>query len=593
MQLDPHSYNDSAQPETTHVHWKARLDFPSRTIEAEACLTLLQPASGPLDLDTRDLDILAVADQDGATLPFELGPAETILGSRLRVTLAPGTTRVTVRYRTSPDASALQWLAPQQTHGGKHPFLFSQCQAVHARSVIPLQDTPRLRIRFRAELTIPRELKALVAAAFVSRTDSEDTSIVIYDMPQPIPPYLLGFAVGDLDSRDVGPRSRVWAEPGVVEAAAWEFGEVERMIEKAEQLFGPYEWDRFDVLTMPPSFPYGGMENPRLTFLTPTVLAGDRSLVNLLAHELAHSWTGNLVTNANADHFWLNEGFTVYAERRILEALQGVEMASLHAAMGRRRLERAVERFKDRPELTKLRCDLRGVDPDDAFSDVPYEKGYLLLRAIEEAVGRSAFDAFLRKYVETMRFKSITTEEFMLFLEVHLPGTAKRVHADVWLSEPGIPADAPVPTSSRLDAVRSLGATVPPPALAVKWTPTEWALYLDNLPRPSPVSLCEDLENRYRLTSSRNHEVLVSWLAVAASSGFDPALPRVQKILAEVGRMKYLEPLYSALAHSPRYHALARSCYAKAKDSYHPIARQVVEGVLRRNPAPALEATPA
>jgi leukotriene-A4 hydrolase len=593
MQLDPHSYNDTAQPETTHVHWKARVDFQSRTIEAEACLTLAEPGSGPFDLDTRDLKILGVADQDGKSLAFVLDPAEPILGSRLRITLPSDTTRVTVRYRTSPDASALQWLAPPQTHGGKHPFLFSQCQAVHARSVIPLQDTPRLRVKFRAELTIPKALKALVAAAFVSRTESGETATVIYDMPQPIPPYLLGFAVGDLDSRDVGPRSRVWAEPGVVEAAAWEFGEVERMIEKAEQLFGPYEWDRFDVLTMPPSFPYGGMENPRLTFLTPTVLAGDRSLVNLLAHELAHSWTGNLVTNANAEHFWLNEGFTVYAERRILEALQGLEMASLHAAMGRKRLERAVERFKDQPGLTKLRCDLRGVDPDDAFSDVPYEKGYLYLRAIEEAVGRPAFDAFLRKYVEIWRFKSITTEQFVEFLHEHLPEATKRVNAHVWLNEPGIPDDAPAPKSTRLEAVRKLGATLPPAALAGKWTPTEWSLYLDNLPHPSPASLCEDLENQFQLTGSLNNEVLVSWLAVAASSGFDPALERVQRVLGEVGRMKYLEPLYSALVRSPRYHAIARTCYDKAKDSYHPIARQAVEGVLRRIPAPKLEATPS
>jgi hypothetical protein len=316
------------------------------------------------------------------------------------------------------------------------------------------------------------------------------------------------------------------------------------------------------------------------------VLAGDRSLVNLLAHELAHSWTGNLVTNANADHFWLNEGFTVYAERRILETLQGVEMASLHAAMGRRRLERAVERFKDRPELTVLRCDLRGVDPDDAFSDVPYEKGYLFLRAIEEAVGRPTFDAFLRKYVATWRFKSITTEQFLDFLQEHLPVALDKVSVQDWVHGAGIPADAPAPKSTRLEAVRKLGATLPPESLAGKWTPTEWSLYLDSLPRPSPASLCEGLENRFQLTGSLNNEVLVSWLAVATSSGFDPALPRVQKILGEVGRMKYLEPLYSALVRSPRYHAIARTCYDKARESYHPIARQVVEGVLRRNPAP-------
>ncbi|MBI5534066.1 MAG: M1 family metallopeptidase [Deltaproteobacteria bacterium] len=585
MLLDPHSYNDTAQPETTHVHWKARVDFAARTIEAEATLTLSEPGSGPLDLDTRDLTILGASDQNGTALEFTLHPAEPILGSRLRIMLPRGTSKVSVKYKTSPDASALQWLTPAQTHSGKHPFLFSQCQAVHARSVIPLQDTPRLRVTFRAEMTVPKNLTALFAAAFVSRTVSGDEATVVYDMPQPIPPYLLALAVGELESRDIGPRSRVWAEPGVIEAAAWEFGGVESMIQSAEKLFGPYEWDRFDVLTMPPSFPYGGMENPRLTFLTPTVLAGDRSLVNLLAHELAHSWTGNLVTNANADHFWLNEGFTVYAERRIFEALQGAEMAALHAAMGRRRLERAIDKFADRPELTKLRCNLKGVDPDDAFSDVPYEKGYLFLRTLEEEVGRPAFDKFLLKYVATWRFKSITTEQFLEFLEQNLPGVAAKVHSDDWIHKPGIPAGASAPRSTRLDAVRNLGASVPSDETAVAWTPTEWVLYLDNLPRPTPRSVCEKLESSFHLTGSHNHEVLVAWLAVATASGFDAALPRVERILGEVGRMKYLEPLYSALAKSSRYHSLAQSCYDKAKDSYHPIARQVVEGVLRRNAA--------
>jgi aminopeptidase N len=338
---DPHSYADDTQPVTEHLSWRARVDFPTRTLSAEATLRFREPAvaAGPIDLDTRNLVIEKVFDANGLALPFTLSEPDSILGTRLRVELPAGARQLTIRYRTSPGASALQWLEPAQTAGGKQPFLFSQCQAIHARSVIPLQDTPRLRIRYRAELTVPSQLRGLMAAAHVARSDQGAEAVETWDMPQPIPPYLLAFAVGDLAFRDVGPRTRVWAEPGIVDKAAWEFSEVESMIATAESLYGPYDWDRFDVLTMPPSFPYGGMENPRLTFLTPTLLAGDRSLVNVLAHELAHSWTGNLVGSDNAEHFWLNEGFTVFAERRIIEALSGTEVTALQAAIGRRDLD--------------------------------------------------------------------------------------------------------------------------------------------------------------------------------------------------------------------------------------------------------------
>ena len=586
MQLDPHSYNDTTQPETTHLLWKATVDFASKTIEGEVTLTLAEAGAGPFDLDTRDLTILEVRDDTGRKLEHAVAAPEEILGSRLRVQLHEGTHAVTVRYRTSPEASALQWLEPAQTLGGKKPFLFSQCQAIHARSVVPVQDTPRLRIKYRAELTIPADLCLLMAAGFVSRTDhGNGLATVVFEMPQPIPPYLLAFAAGDLVSRDIGPRSRVWAEPGMVESAAFEFNEIESMILKAEELFGPYDWDRFDVLTMPPSFPYGGMENPRLTFLTPTVIAGDRSLVNVLAHELAHSWTGNLVTNANAEHFWLNEGFTVFAERRIIEALWGQDVMALNAAVGRHRLGKAVERFADRPELTQLKTTLAGIDPDEAFSDVPYEKGYLFLRAIEEIVGREGFDKFLRGYVARWRFGSITCDQFLETLEELLPGAAKRVGADEWIYKPGIPANAPHPRSSKLDALSKLGAHAPSDEMAGTWTANEWALYLGGLPLPAPMDLCTNLEERFHLTSSHNHEILVAWLKVALGSGFEPAVARTEELLGKVGRMKYLEALYSALATSQQWRPLARQWFDRHKIGYHPIARQVVENVLRRHGA--------
>ncbi|HEY5948510.1 MAG TPA: M1 family aminopeptidase/hydrolase, partial [Kofleriaceae bacterium] len=484
--LDPHSYCDDTQAQTESFALTARVDFATQTLAADVTLTFRAPATGRLDLDTRDLTIDRVEDASGRELSFVVHPADPILGARLAIELAAPTASVRIRYRTSPHASALQWLAPAQTKGGKQPFLFSQCQAIHARSVVPLQDTPRLRVRFTAELTIPRELQIVMAAADRGRRDDGAVAIQRFEMPQPIPPYLFAFAVGDLASRDLSPRCRVWAEPSVVAAAAYEFAEVESIIAAAESLFGPYDWERFDILTMPPSFPYGGMENPRLTFLTPAVIVGDRSLVSVVAHELAHSWTGNLVTNANAEHFWLNEGFTTYAERRIVEATEGVEMAALQAALGRRELDESLERFADQPALTKLRTKLDGVDPDLAYSLVPYEKGYLFLCAIETAVGRDKFAGWMRTYLDAFRFGAITTEDFEAHIEAALPGVLAKVNAHAWLDGEGIPATAPPLRSARLDAIEALGASVPSREQTTAWSPIEWALYLENVPRPAP-----------------------------------------------------------------------------------------------------------
>ncbi|MSP61338.1 MAG: M1 family peptidase [Myxococcales bacterium] len=591
--LDPHSWNDTTQPETERLTWRAKVDFATRTLEAEAELTFRLPGAGSLDLDTRDLAIASVSTSDGKPLEFMVAAPDPILGARLRVILPEATAGIRIRYRTAPGASALQWLTPAQTAGGEHPYLFSQCQAIHARSVVPLQDTPRIRIRYRAELTVPVRLRALMAAAFVGREERGAVAVERWEMPQPIPPYLFAFAVGDLVSRDLGARSRVWAEPAVVERAAWEFATVDAMLHTAEELFGPYPWERFDLLTMPPSFPYGGMENPRLTFLTPTLLAGDRSLVNVVAHELAHSWTGNLVSNASAEHFWLNEGFTVFAERRIVEALGGVggggdsdgEEVALQAAIGRRDLDRDLEQFRDRPDLTRLRTHLEGIDPDEAFSRVPYEKGYLFLRTLEESVGRAAFSAFLRRYIDAFRFQTLTSEEFAAWLAKELPEAVAQVDVAAWIDGPGIPAGAPAPRSARLDAIARLDGRLPDDATARAWTPTEWQLFLESLARPSPQETCRALDQRFQLTASGNHEVLVAWLVVAAESGYAPALPRIEEVLASVGRMKYLKPLYTALAKAPSTRDLARRCFARCRDGYHPIAQQVIEAVLQQHHA--------
>ncbi|HEY3586412.1 MAG TPA: M1 family metallopeptidase [Myxococcaceae bacterium] len=577
---DPHSHTDLAQPRQKHLVWKAEVDFAARTLRTTATLRF-DRGGAPVDLDSRGLVVESVTAVDGSALRFELGQTEPILGERLRITLPPGVDTCVIRYRTGPDASALQWLEPEQTAGGKAPFLYSQCQAIHARSVVPLQDTPRLRITYEGELTVPAGLRGLMAAGAVGREVRGDRAVERYRMDEPIPPYLFAFAVGDLESRDLGPRSRVWAEPSVVVGAAHEFAGVDRMLTSAEALFGPYPWGRFDLLVLPPSFPYGGMENPRLTFLTPTLLTGDRSLVNVVAHELSHSWTGNLVSNASAEDFWLNEGFTVFAERRILEVLEGPEMVALHAAVGRQALDEAVVNFRDRPQLTRLRTRLQGVDPDDAFSQVPYEKGFLFLRALEDAVGRPAFDRFLKKYMDTFRFQSVTTEELLQLIRTELPGALEAVNAPKWIDGEGVPAGAPVARSSRLEQVEVLGADLPP-AAAKEWSPWEWQVYLNHLPRPSPPDRMAALDAQFHLTEAANPEVLVAWLTVAIRSGYAPAVRRAETLLGEVGRMKYLKPLYAALIAGPGTRSLAETWAQRYRKRYHVIAAAGVEALLRK-----------
>jgi len=565
MRLDPHSYADTDQPQTRSIDLTLRADFDRRVLEGEIALHFRAPGSGPLDLDTRDLRIDAVTLLDGTPLPHDLFAPEPILGARLRIDLPRGATGVRVRYVTSPAATALQWLEPSQTAGGQ-PFLFSQAQPIHARSLAPLQDTPRIRITVgTARFTVPSPLRALMAAA----AKGPD----VFEMPQAIPPYLLAFAVGDLTSRQLSGRSAVWAERAVADAAAEEFGEVEQMLLAAEELFGPYEWDRFDILVMPPSFPYGGMENPRLTFVTPSLLAGDRSLVNVIAHELAHAWTGNLVTNASANDFWLNEGFTVYAERRILEALHGRDSAELHAAAGLHDLHTALERFAAHPELTCLRNDLRGIDPDEAYSSVPYEKGSLLLRKLEETAGRPAWDEFLRAYLGAFRFQSITTQEFLDFLEARLPGLASRARALEFIDAPGLPADAPKPRSRRLEQLRAFEVEPENPA--------ELLVVLQALAPDSPR--VRELDARFGLANRRSLELRHTFVLLQLRAGAPEAVDAARRILLESGRMRYLRPLYTELAR--RHPEAARRIYQEARAGYHNIARAAVEGVLKQHSA--------
>jgi len=585
---DPHSYTDTEQGRVSRLDLALDVDFETRRLRGEATLTLAEPVNGPLDLDTRDLSIERVAGLDGAPLEWTLYEVEGFMGSRLRVELPAATAGIKLRYETGEAASALQWLDPAQTAGGAHPFLFSQCQAIHARSLVPIQDSPGVRFAYTAEISVPEPLVAVMSAAPGGRIDrpgNAGRNVYAFSMPQPIPAYLLALAVGNLASRDLGPRSRVYAEPETLEAAAYEFGEVDAMLQAAESIFGPYLWDRFDFLVMPPAFPYGGMENPRLTFLTPTLLAGDRSLVNVLAHELAHSWTGNLVTNASMNHFWLNEGFTVWAERRIREELDGEEAVALSAAIGRSGLDGELARFGEGSPLTQLETDLADTDPDEVFSLVPYEKGFLFVSLLERTAGRERFDGFLRDYIERFKFQSITTADFEAFIEARLPGVLAQARSEEWIRGPGVPDNAPVYRSEQLETVQRLAAAFaegvqPDPSVLRKLNAEEWQILLQGLPRQLMGDSCAWLDETFGLTGSGNGEILCLWLVIAASSSYEPAYGRIRSFLAEVGRMKFLKPLYKALADNPATAAMGREILAQNAGSYHPIAKLVLEKML-------------
>jgi aminopeptidase N len=588
---DVHSYSDPGRIRVRHVDLDLDVRFDRRILEGTATLTFerVDPGASSLVLDTRGLEIFAAEAGQGerfAPARFEVGPTDPILGAPLSIAVPAGADRVRVRYATRPEASGLQWLAPLQTAGKRHPFLFSQSQAIHARSWIPIQDTPRVRITYAATVRTPPGLVAVMSAA--GNPTSERGGTYRFSMPQRIPAYLLAIAAGDLEFAPLGPRSGVYAEPSLLARSAHEFADTERMMASAERLYGPYRWDRYDILVLPPSFPFGGMENPRLTFATPTVLAGDRSLVSLIAHELAHSWSGNLVTNATWSDFWLNEGFTTYLERRIDEDVYGADFAQMEAMLGREDLEDEIERLEDRDEI--LHIDLSGRDPDDGATRLPYEKGCLFLRSLEELYGRARFDEFLRGYFDHFAFQSITTADFLGYLTEHLlakdGARAARVPLQKWIESPGLPDEAPRPVSKRLEEAARvadawIAGTLPSGEVPFEgWRTQERLAFLRRLPSPLPLDRMAGLDAAFGLTSTGNNEIAFQWLLMAIRSGYGAADARLEDFLVSIGRRKYIKPLYEELAKGPGGRDRSLAIYRKARPGYHPISVDSVDRIL-------------
>ncbi|MDA7880643.1 M1 family metallopeptidase, partial [Mariniblastus sp.] len=528
----PHSCARPDQIAIAHLHLDLKVDFESQKLSGSATMKLdRRKAAEKLYLDTNGLKIFKIQSQpNGKELKWSLGEYKSNLGSCLSVELAEGVDEITVYYESQPGAEAVQWLTPEQTTDKKHPFLFTQSQAILARTWVPCQDTPAVRMTYSAKIQVPPALLAVMSASNPQKKNK--TGVYEFEMKQPIPAYLLALAVGDLKFLELGPRSGVYAEPSVLKKAVWELADTEKMISAAEALYGEYRWDRYDVIFLPSSFPFGGMENPRLTFATPTILAGDRSLVALIAHELAHSWSGNLVTNATWDDFWLNEGFTVYFEQRIMESIYGREYSEMLARLSLDGLLAEIKELEARD--TWLKLDLRGRNPDDGMTSIAYDKGYFFLRMLEEKVGREKFDQFLKSYFKKFAFQSMTTEGFLSYLQENLD---EKIDFNAWVYSPGLPSDVPVVKTEALERVEQAAqAFLNGNSLSVlavdfetdQWTTHHWNHFLRSFKNDLSPAQMKRLDDQFRFTQSGNSEITHDWMMLVIGSGYQAGLPRLE-----------------------------------------------------------------
>lgn len=597
---DPNSFAEVDKVQVKSLVLDLDVAFKTQQLvgTAELSLEWKDKSARELRLDTRDIAVAKVEliDAAGKATPaeFSLGKPDKILGTPLLVQMPQQVPKVRVSYATSPAASGLQWLGPVQTMGKQHPFLFSQSQAIHARSWVPLQDTPAVRFTYSADISVPKPLRAVMSANNDPKADTEKGRFH-FEMDKPIPSYLLAIAVGDIAVKSTGPRTAVYAEPGLVEKAAKEFEDTEKMIVATEKLYGDYRWGRYDILVLPPSFPFGGMENPRMTFATPTVIVGDKSLTSLVAHELAHSWSGNLVTNSSWKDIWLNEGFTSYVEGRIVEAVYGREQAEMEDVISQFGLEKEMAELAPNDQLLLL-APLVNRDPDEALTDVAYIKGSWFLSFLESRVGRAKFDAFLRSWFDQHAFQSVDSQVFLDFLQKNLldknPGKVKPAEVDAWLRQPGLPESAQAAKSPRfdkVDAARSewLGGVRSASALAeAKWSTQESVRFLEGLPQTLDTKKLAELDAALHLNGTSNGEIAQRWYPLVVRSGYAEARPSIEKFLVGIGRRKLVMPTWEALAATPEGLSFAEDVFAKARAGMHPITAGSVQAALEKAKKP-------
>lgn len=586
---DPHSYANFNDARIKHLVLDLQVDFEQEILKGWAELQFENlTQTDKLLLDVRELSIEKIILDNGKETQFELSEPKEHFGQALSIDIEAESKSVKIFYQTSPEAEALQWLSKEQTLGKQHPFLFSQSQAILARTWIPCQDGPGVKFTYEATIRTSPELMALMSAE--NGTSKQTDGVYTFKMEQPISSYLMALTVGDLKYQSTGRNSGVYAEPDMLQAAVWEFETMQSMIDSAEELYGPYAWGQYDVVVLPPSFPFGGMENPRLTFATPTIIAGDQSLVALIAHELAHSWSGNLVTNETWNDFWLNEGFTVYFEQRIMEKIYGKEYEEMQTRLGMGELKKTIARLTadGKEKDTHLYLELEGRNPDDGLTDVAYEKGRFFLQTIEAAVGRAAFDTFLKAYFSENAFKPMNTERFISYLNDHLLTTEElrqEVMADAWIYGPGLPENVPATPSSELDRVQlaiemtNNGEDISQLDTA-GYTTHHWLFYLRGLDQLNAERMAE-LDKAFQFTQTGNSEIACDWFQHCIEQDYQQAFPAMEAFLIRVGRRKFLTPLYERLAKTESHKEWAQEVYAKARPGYHSVSYNTIDGILK------------
>ncbi|MGL2967576.1 leukotriene A4 hydrolase C-terminal domain-containing protein [Flavobacterium sp. XGLA_31] len=586
---DDHSFAQPDKAVAKHLDLDIKVDFDTQTISGKASWQIENRSKGTeIIFDENALHIIKVTlgDDEKAT-PFHLGDSVEFHGKPLHITIEPTTTKVNIYYNTTKDGVALQWLKPEQTADKKKPFVFSQGESIWSRTWIPCQDSPGIRFTYKAKVTVPKDLMAVMSA--VNPQQKNNTGVYTFQQDKPIPSYLMAIAVGDVEFKSIDSRTGVYAEHSVIDKAKWEFAQLGDMVNAAEKLFGPYRWGRYDVIVLPPSFPYGGMENPNLTFLTPTVLAGDRSLTSLLAHELGHSWSGNLVTNATWDDIWLNEGFTTYVEHRIGEAVFGVKEAKMQDVLSRKVLEINLDELGKNSPDTRLKVSTAGRNPDDGLSDIPYEKGYAFLQTVEAAVGRQKFDAFLTAYFKAHAFQSITTEDFVAYFNENLikgdKTLADKIKLNDWVYQPGIPSNCITPVSEEfntIDGIQKTWRTTGVKGLSQKIQSTnEKQHFIDYLPKDLTPGEMAAIDKECHFTQGGNFVVRRQWFIQAIQHQYKTAYPAIETFLTTYSRTGSLLPLYKEMIKTPEGKAWARKIYAKAKPGYHATTVEAVENVLK------------
>ncbi|MDP5199335.1 hydrolase/aminopeptidase [Flavobacterium sp. DG2-3] len=587
--VDEHSYSKPELAVVKHLDLDIKVDFDTQTISGKASWTIDNKSKGNeiiFDENTLEITKVTLGDEEKET-KFELGAATEFHGKPLHITIEPNTTKVNIYYNTTKDAVALQWLKPEQTEDKKKPFLFSQGESVWSRTWIPCQDSPGIRFTYNAKVTVPKDLLAVMSA--VNPQKKNDTGVYTFKQDKAIPSYLMAIAVGDIKFQAIDKRTGVYAEPSMLKKSAYEFAELGKMVDAAEKLYGPYRWGRYDVLVLPPSFPYGGMENPNLTFLTPGVIAGDRSLTSLLAHELGHSWSGNLVTNATWDDIWLNEGFTTYVEHRIGEAIFGKKEFEMQNVITNKELTDNVAEYGETNPDTRLKVSLTNRNPDDGISQIPYVKGYAFLRVIENAVGREKFDPFIKNYFDSHAFKSITTEDFVKYLNENLikgdKTLADKIKLEDWIYKPGIPSNI-LPVSSAdfdaIDAIQKSWRETGVAGLSKKITTTaEKQHFIDHLPADITAKEMEAIDKEFNFTQGGNFIIKRQWFVQALIHQYKPPYPAIEQFLIGISRTGSVMMLYKEMVKTPEGKVWAKQVFEKAKSGYHATTIQAVEGVLK------------